>query len=101
MSGTTNRSLNPHSSELDQIIQSLKEIIATQGRHTVMLKQMLEAATRPIEGTSPVAVALEALVTSTNNQTSALQTLTKTMQDLPDQISAGMKAEIDRAMNES
>jgi len=100
MSGITNSSPALSSSNLDQITQLLREIINVQGKHTSMLRQMLEAATRPIDGKSPVAVALEALVASTNGQTTAIRALMGTMQDLPAQISASMKAEVDRALHE-
>lgn len=65
-----------------------------------MLRRVLEAATRPIEGTSPTALALQALVASTNAQTGTMRALTTTMQGLPSQISAVMKAEVDRALSE-
>ena len=100
MSDVTNGLSSSTSSDMKQITELLREIITVQGRHTSLLQQMLDAATRPIDVKSPVAVALEALVASTNGQTTAIGALMGTMQNLPAQISAGMKLEVDRAMNE-
>ena len=84
----------------DLITQMLKEIIEAQKVQTSMLRRVLDAATQPIEGTSPVALALHALVASTNAQTDTMRALTTTMQGLPGQVSAAMKAEVDRALAE-
>ena len=100
MSAATTRSVDPTSSELGQIIQMLREIVETQMVHTSMLKRMLDAATKPLDEPSPTAHALRALAASTNTQTEAMQALMRTMAALPDQISAGMRAEVDRSLTE-
>lgn len=69
--------------------------------HTSMLKRVVDAATKPIEAVSPVALALQALVASTDKQTGTLQAAIQAMEDLPDKISAVMRTEIDLAMTES
>ncbi len=100
MSGTTNVSPHSNSSDLKVIIDMLANISAVQVQHTRMLNRMLEAATKPIDGKSAVALALEALGSSTNSQTTAIKALTGTMQNLPAQISALMKQEFDQAMTQ-
>ncbi len=96
-----NRNVSPDGQAVDQkqLMELLQGIINIQERHTVMLKQVLDAATRPLDEKSPVATALEALVSSTNAQTSALKALTDTMDNLPGKIGTTIKAEIDRALN--
>ena len=80
-------------------MELLQGIINVQNQHTRMLKQVVDAATRPLDEKSPVATALEALVASTSAQTTALTVLTETMRDLPEKIRATMEAEVDRALN--
>lgn len=96
-----NGNVSPDGQAVDQkqLMELLQRIINVQERHTGMLKQMLDAATRPLDEKSPVATALEALVSSTSAQTTALKALTDTMDDLPGKICTTMKAEIDRALN--
>ena len=99
MADNGNKSPDGQVVDQNQIMELLQGIINVQDRHTKMLKQMLDAATRPLDEKSPVATALEALVSSTTAQTTALKALTDTMHNLPERITTTMKAEIDRALN--
>lgn len=98
---TDNGNVSPDVQAVDQkqIIELLQAIINVQERHTVMLKQMLDAATRPLDEKSPVAIALEELVTSTTAQTAAFTVLNDTMNGLPERIGTTMKAQISDALN--
>jgi hypothetical protein len=100
MPDETSTSYNLTAHNLEKMAELLKDIIEVQGQHTIMLKQMLFAATKPINERSPLALALEAMVISMNGQATATTALRDTMQMLPGQISAGMKREVDRAMTE-
>ena len=92
MSVSTSSITHASVSDLSEIIQLLKGIMDVQSRHTTLLKQVVEAATRPVTGKSSVATALEALVAATNGQTSAMTAVMETMQGLPDQISTDRKS---------
>ena len=99
MADNRNESLDGHVVDQRQLMELLQRIINVQDQHTKMLKQVVDAATRPLDEKSPVATALEALVASTSAQTAALTALTDTMRDLPKKTTVIMRAEIDRAMN--
>lgn len=98
MSGNQNITLEALNTTLKTLTQIVSTIVETQTRHTDMLQKMLTAATKPLDGPSPTANALNALVSATNNQTATMQVLTQEMLALPVNVRAAMKTEVDRAL---
>lgn len=98
MAGRETTELEALRRSVDQLTQGLLAMVETQATQTEMIRQLLEAATAPIDPEQQTARVLEQTVALLTSHGTQLRTIAVALEDLPAEVGASVAREVSRAM---